>query len=289
MSRTHFVYISTILIFGDKMNDLKLYENVPFIDNRFTVKFKRYDHVTELAPHWHEHIELLYVLSGEADFLVGGESYSVGEGELVVVNPSQIHTFRSRDVSYYCILIYPEFFFDILPITKRIECVIRDDDEIRELFYKIEREISEGMPHSDMMVKAYTYILITRLLREHTRAPLSDEELRREGIMRGRISDVCKYISENYMRDISTRELANLCYLTESHFCRLFKGAMGKTSVQYINSFRIERAGVLLRESSLAVSEIAEAVGFSELNYFSRMFKKIMGKTPLEYRKEFKK
>lgn len=289
MSRTQFVYISTILLSGDEMNDLKLYENVPFIENRFTVKFKRYDNKCELAPHWHEHIELIYILSGEAEFLVGGEQYKVGAGELVVVNPGQIHTFHSSGVSYYCILIYPEFFLDILPITKRIECAVRGDGEIGELFFRMDREISGGAPHSDMMVKAYTYILLAHLLRKYTSAPLSDEELRRESVMRGRISDVCKYISENYMRDISTRELANLCYLTESHFCRLFKGAMGKTTVQYINSFRVERAGVLLRESSLSVSEIAEAVGFSELNYFSRMFKKIMGKSPLEYRKEKKK
>ena len=192
MSRTHFVYISTILISGDEMNDLKLYENVPFIENRFTVKFKRYDNVGELVPHWHEHIELIYILSGEAEFLVGGEQHRVGEGELVVVNPSQIHTFHSSGVSYYCILIYPEFFLDILPITSRIECVVRGDEKIGELFLKIDREITEGAQHSDMLVKAYTYILLAHLLREHTRAPLSDEELRREGVMRGRISDVCK-------------------------------------------------------------------------------------------------
>ena len=270
------------------MNDIKLYENVPFIDNRFTVKFKMYENVCELAPHWHEHFEILYILSGEAEFLVGGEQYTAEEGALVVVNPSQIHTFKSRGVSYYCMLIYPEFFSDISAVTERIECVIQGDSRAWGLIDSIANEIHSAKPYKDMMVKAYTYSLLAHLLREHSLEPQSEEELRRERIMRGRMSDVCKYISENYMRDISTRELASLCYLTESHFCRFFKGAMGKTAVQYINGFRVERAKVILNKSSLPISEVAEAVGFSDLNYFSRTFKKIVGRTPLEYRKEYK-
>lgn len=270
------------------MNDIRLYENVPLIDNRFTVKFKKYENQRELTPHWHEHIELLYILSGEMELIVGGEQIVATVGDLVVVNPSQIHTFTSRGVSYYCILIYPEFFADVTPISQRIECLIKGDKIIYELFDRISHEAEGGEPCADMMIKACTYEIIAYLIRQYARAPLSDEQLRREGIMRGRISEVCKFISSNYMKDISTRELASLCYLTESHFCRFFKGAMGKTAVQYINGFRIERAGVLLRESALPVSEIAEAVGFSDLNYFSRTFKKIKGKTPLEYRKDNK-
>ncbi len=288
MSRTQFVLISTILLFGDDMNDIRLYENVPLIENRFTVKFRRYDNERELTPHWHEHIELLYILSGEAEFLVGGEQIVAESGDLVVVNPSQIHTFTSRGVSYYCILIYPEFFADVDPISRRIECLVKADRIICELFDRISCEAEGTALGADMMIKACTYEIVAYLIRRYGRAPLSDEELRREGIMRGRISDVCKYISESYMKDISTRELASLCYLTESHFCRFFKRMVGKSALQYINSFRIERAVVLLRESALPVSEIAEAVGFSDLNYFSRTFKKIKGKTPLEYRKDNK-
>ncbi len=270
------------------MNDIKLYENVPLIDNSFTVKFRKYENIRELIPHWHEHIELLYILAGDMELLVGGEAIIATAGDLVVVNPNQIHTFTSLGVSYYCILIYPEFFADIAPISQRIEALIKGDRRLSLLFDRMSREAEEGRVGADMIIKACAYEIIACLLREYGREPLSDEQLRREGVMRERISEVCKYISLNYMKDISTRELAALCYLTESHFCRFFKRMVGKSAMQYINSFRIERAGVLLRESNLSVFEVAEEVGISNLNYFSRIFKKIKGKTPLEYRKDHK-
>jgi len=68
------------------------------------------------------------------------------------------------------------------------------------------------------------------------------------------------------------------------HFCRKFKMETGVTFVDYLNCIRIERAKILLRNSSLRVSEIAFEVGFQSLTHFNRTFRKLVRSSPTEYR-----
>ena len=57
-----------------------------------------------------------------------------------------------------------------------------------------------------------------------------------------------------------------------AHITREFKKHYGITPMQYINSAKIERAKLLLKDTSLNIGEIAERVGFESLPCFSRIF-----------------
>ena len=62
---------------------------------------------------------------------------------------------------------------------------------------------------------------------------------------------------------------------------------VGKSLPEYVTEKRIQEAKYLLRgHSSLSISKIATAVGFSEINYFARVFKAKTGITPSEYRNQ---
>ena len=74
----------------------------------------------------------------------------------------------------------------------------------------------------------------------------------------------------------------------QAHFCRFFKAATGKTALEYINEYRVDRAQVLLEKTSMSLSEIAESVGFDDLNYFCRLYKRIKGTSPGKHRAEIK-
>ena len=78
--------------------------------------------------------------------------------------------------------------------------------------------------------------------------------------------------------------LADMLYLNEPYFCRLFKNATGQSVMTYINSLRIEKASVLLENSAASITDVALQVGFDDLNYFSRTFKRFMKVTPMQYR-----
>ena len=94
-----------------------------------------------------------------------------------------------------------------------------------------------------------------------------------------------QYIENNYREKITTKDIAAYCFITEEHLCRFFKKTVGKTVVEYITQYRVEKAAVLLINTDETVGNIAASVGFEDINYFSRIFKRIKGMTPREYRK----
>lgn len=93
------------------------------------------------------------------------------------------------------------------------------------------------------------------------------------------------FIDENYRQEISLERVAEVTNLSTSYLSFIFKEVSGKNFVDYVNEFRIQKAKELLSQTSLRVSEVAEAVGYSNANVFSKAFKKYTGITPGQFRK----
>ncbi len=94
-----------------------------------------------------------------------------------------------------------------------------------------------------------------------------------------------QYISEHATEPLTLDEVANYCYVSKSHFCKIFKNETGETFKSYLNQIRIELAKNLLETTSMKSYEIAEAIGFDDPSYFNELFKKKWGMTPNRYRK----
>lgn len=265
--------------------DISLYEQIPRIENDFGVKLLFCREVSRLLPHWHENIELLYIYKGSAELCTDGRICTVKAGDLVAVNGTEVHSFVSRQrMDYVCILIYPSFFADIDTRGLRFQNLIRDDARVKELVGAIVDEYERRDSGHDMMIKSHTYALIAHLQRQHPSTEIDERSAEARQMRLHRLDGVMKYISENYSERITTKELADMCFLSESHFCRFFKTTIGKTSIEYINEFRIQKASVLLTNTDESISRIATAVGFDDINYFTRMFKRATGMPPGEYR-----
>lgn len=83
---------------------------------------------------------------------------------------------------------------------------------------------------------------------------------------------------------LTVRRLATQTGYTADYLSNLFSVATGEHLSAYINRLRVERAAHLLRESALAVKEIAWACGFSSPSYFIRAFRAHFGQTPKAWR-----
>ena len=95
------------------------------------------------------------------------------------------------------------------------------------------------------------------------------------------------YLEQNYSNpNLNLNQICEYLNISTSRFSSIFKEATGKTFVEVLTNIRMERAKVLLRQTSLKNYEIAEKVGFSDPHYFSIAFKKMTGKTPKEYARE---
>ncbi|QLG91423.1 helix-turn-helix transcriptional regulator [Pseudomonas yamanorum] len=96
-----------------------------------------------------------------------------------------------------------------------------------------------------------------------------------------------EYIDQQLAEPISLGQLAGMCALSEYHFARMFRESFGLPPHQYLLARRVNRARELLRSSSLPLSEIALACGFSSASHFTNRFRQAMGATPGEYRQAF--
>jgi AraC-like DNA-binding protein len=95
-----------------------------------------------------------------------------------------------------------------------------------------------------------------------------------------------EYIKNNYHRNVTIEEIANLAFLSVSALERRFKKYLAKTPKQFLNEIRLENARRLLLESKLPIMEISYQCGFSEPSYFSKQFKVLFGVLPSQFRKE---
>ena len=91
-----------------------------------------------------------------------------------------------------------------------------------------------------------------------------------------------KLNSEN--SEIQISHLSRIAKMSEKNFRRLFKEVYGQTPYSFLQKYRVEKAGILLANTSKTVSEIALSCGFSDVYSFSHSFKRHLGISPRDYR-----
>jgi two-component system response regulator YesN len=94
-----------------------------------------------------------------------------------------------------------------------------------------------------------------------------------------------KVVSEHlFDMDFSLKYLSKKMNLSSSYLSNIFKEIYGIPFQNYVLDQRIEKAKVLLIASDMKNYEIAEAIGYEDVNYFSTRFKKSTGMTPKQYK-----
>lgn len=95
-----------------------------------------------------------------------------------------------------------------------------------------------------------------------------------------------RFISDNYEdADLSLKKVAEHVGLNEKYFTNRFTKDTGETFTSYLTELRIQKARELLKTTNFKVYEIAEMVGYYNVEHFNRMFKKLNGISPAQYRK----
>lgn len=85
--------------------------------------------------------------------------------------------------------------------------------------------------------------------------------------------------------ELSLKSLSFQLGFNSSYLSVLIKKELGLPFQDYLIQERMKRAKLLLLTTDLKVYEIAEQVGFEDMNYFSQRFKQIVGVTPRQFKK----
>ncbi len=99
------------------------------------------------------------------------------------------------------------------------------------------------------------------------------------------LDDILYYIDHNYHNNIKLETIAPLFGYNSAYLGKIFNKATGESFNCYVDHRRIEYSKELLAENKLKVYEIAERIGYKNVDYFHKKFKKYVGISPAEFRK----
>jgi AraC-like DNA-binding protein len=282
-----------------------LREPMPMPDPFFPFKIhpcRKVENGATLFPHhWHEQLEFLYCTSGTAMIECNSVLLVVEAGDLVVVNSNELHygVSNSDDLLYYAMIVDISLLHShspdavetkfITPISQnRIQFLnrISNDQEINRCMVSLIQELEVKEPGYELSIKSHLYRILTILFRQYV-APTESVDLYRVRMNNlERLTPILSFIAVNYQEPLSVSLLADMAGLSRFHFSRIFKELTSKTVTEYINIIRINKSEFLLRNTPMNISEIALAIGFSDIYYFSKVYKKFKKEPPSKLRKK---
>lgn len=247
--------------------------------------------------HTHDYLFINYITSGFALYTIGDETYSVGKGEVVVINAHVPHCRESIGDEFTvfdmgitnfkrCHLPCNHFIEnDTVPIIKLFHSEVAFYDCYREiLLLQASKEIGWKLMVKTLIMKQLVFLLRESLPHQ---APSKSgyvvfDSYEKESITENMIA----FILENYKSKITLDNLTKNSYLSSVYLSKVFKEATGETPINYLIKVRINKAKELLAEKILSMKEIAIEVGYEDYYYFSKLFKKNTGFSPRAYLRE---
>ena len=251
--------------------------------------------------HWHDEMEIIYIKKGKGTITVDFAQHTVSAGDIALILPGQLHSigqFESESMEYENIIFRLSMLMGdngdgctvhfLKPLQEgqaKNPVLIQRNQPDHEVFGKVIQELdrfSEIRGNGyQLAVKGQLFLF---LYYAYGRGILFTEK--KPGHAREKIKGILEYIREHFGEEITIRQAAELCFYSESHFMKYFKQYAGMPFIQYLNDYRLTRAGEYLKMTEENVTQIALKCGFENLSYFNRLFRRKFGVTPRQYRED---
>ena len=251
----------------------------------------------DFNSHLHSCYEFIHIIPGHLLYTVEGSEYILDNGDIIMTNPSELHSFSFPDSGKYqreFLHIYPGFLdkypelIDGLNSRKagyfnRIPKALVEKHGIDRIFREMEKWCAEPREETDLMMLALTLQIIGTI---HC-IWRSESPHRQYAVTNKRNNAVCSYIDHHFREDIKLDVIANSLFMSQSHMCRLFKREMGMTIKAYLAMRRIRNAKNLIMQGRPITSVYTDS-GFCDYSTFYRTFVRYTGMSPERFKKSQK-
>ncbi|MBS4957752.1 MAG: helix-turn-helix domain-containing protein [Clostridium sp.] len=270
------------------------YINYPF---ELPIKIS-YLNIKNYPTHWHNSIEIIYVLKGSLQIKIDTDSFILNEREVEIINSDESHEIQSLEDNKVLIFNIDPFFFekyykDINNIFFYTNSNDTEDqngseyEELKTLLSQMLCEYVQKLEDYDEEIEELLITLLYHLVNNFHYLTYEKEELKEKTDQLARYHRISKYIYNNYNNNITLQEIAKKEFLSTHYLSHEIKYATGYSFTDLINLTRIEESIKLLLDSDMSISEISDEIGFSHVRYFNKNFKYYFGCTPLQYRKKY--
>ncbi|MBN7773018.1 AraC family transcriptional regulator [Clostridium aminobutyricum] len=258
-------------------------------------------HIEDYPIHFHDDIEVVYVLEGSIALKNGYYNYILKQGDIFILNDREIHSFTKTNEGNMVMMLQLDlsYFSNYYGNLKNNFFVtdMQDDDEsldiLRNILGRIMMEILEkGYGYEHKVIES-THNLLACLLADFQYFLMEDgkfiNETKNKGnkVLAGRLRRITGYMYENYTRKLTLNEIADKEHLSIYYLSHVIKEATGLSFQDLLSFIRVEESEKLLLGTNKKVGAISEEMGFSAVRYYIKHFKTWFGMHPLEYRKKF--
>ncbi|WP_313638542.1 GH39 family glycosyl hydrolase [Paenibacillus sp.] len=252
-----------------------------------------------VEDHWHDSIELLFVLKGKVDVYIEKKRFTLQEEDVLIINSNEIHSIQSHENNLLLALQIPISFLktqfaDIDQVRFLCKSFLYGEEE-QEKFNEIRSLLAEMMwvynkenYSYELKIKSLLFQLIYVLLWKF-RESREDKSSRIGSKYTERMLSIVNYIQGNYMKSLSLLDIAEQEHLSVPYLSSFFQKSMGKSFSQYVNQLRLKHAVRDITYTDHSITQIAMDHGFPSLKSFHKVFKEVYKITPIQYRKDLQR
>ena len=233
-------------------------------------------HRLRVRHHWHEEVEIVYLHTVLSNWISIWNLTELTENVFLFINSGELHSLRSLSMEFdeQAVVFSPSMLlfqdYDsidesiLLPLTQNKLTFPRFLDQTSP-FFSVFRSCYQQISHifsqsketlltgeqiltddviSQLQIKAGILQLIGILME----AGLMCQSPRTESQKITAIKTVLSYITDHYHEKLYVQDLASQVNMNEQYFCRFFKRSIGKTPIDYINDYRLNKAHPAVRD-----------------------------------------
>jgi len=248
----------------------------------------------DVQVHHHDFYEIYFFLNGKAEYWVDGRLYTLKPGDLLLINPMELHRPLAISGNTYeriVLWINRDYIQDIADgITDLTECFSRSVPLHTNLLQPTAAQRSELVARFGELVREsyskeygsglYADGIFLQLMVEINRMAKRKNAQWQEGEKSSNlVKKVLEYIAEHFREPLSLQELAQMFYVSKYHLSHEFSREVGTSVYRYIMLKRLLHARQMLSDGA-APGEVFSSCGFTDYANFYRAFKAEYGVSP---------
>jgi len=258
-------------------------------------------HDWHIMPHQHTGLlQILYLKIGDAKVHLDGQNSVMKGGEVLVIPQNYIHGFQfSNDaLGYVLTLAYP-FFVKLAntlvdgrsALSYPFRYVVGENGEtfyFRNVFEMFVQEYRGTRANRNLLVENLLTTIVILLAREVQDASKEEGDVREHSSSKDNVhfTKFTSLIEQWYDKHYSMSHYANEIGITSAHLNLLCRRISQKSPLQLIHERLILEAKRNLIYTSMTISELSYAIGFSDPAYFTRFFTRETKQSPKAFRKQ---
>ena len=273
------------------------------ISKLYTVHYFEYSSDFNYIGESHNFWEFVYVDKGKVLISADGRELELNQGEIIFHKPNEWHTIKgnlsiaanSVIVSFECNSEAMKFFENkILRISDEQKVIISKiineyknafTTPLNDIYTKSLKRNNDCVVGAEQFIKLYLTEFLLLFFRNEI---VENKTIIQRKRAKNLVDVIVNYMHENLDKNLTLNELVTFSCSNRTTITNAFNKKFGISPINYFINLKVELAKKHLREGRLNVTQIANSLGYQNIQYFSHQFKKITGMSPQEYSRSIK-